>query len=169
MFIKWFKEWNYWRKYHPDYGIIHIGKVLIKKLGDGDTERYKINLPIAIECKNNDELNHMFLDCTKLQANLTIRSKTSRKIIYTLKYELGTPRWTVRYSHPLEKANYTLSGYSPYIKAGLGYVAECRIVNLGIVTLNNYQKILTNKHWFLVKVDWSKIEIPTSHKGDSQN
>lgn len=143
------KNWYYWMRYHPNYGIVDKGKIRIEKKGT----TYKITLPITLWCENRDDLGILSLNCESLKVKIKPRKIKGRKQTYYLKYDTGEKSWSIHPLRKLEKADYILAAWNP-IEPTLSETAKCQVQNIGIATLKGITKNLKIKQSFDVDVIW---------------
>jgi len=146
------RNWWYWFRYHPEYGITHKGNIKVRKIN----AIYKIILPITLYCENRDDLEILSLNCESLAIKIKPQKIKGRKQSYFLKFQSGERLWSIHPLKKLENADYTLGTWSP-IMPRLGDSVLCKPLNLGSVTLKGINRVLKMKA-FDAQVDWGDLK-----------
>jgi len=156
---KWYREWNYWRRFGPSYSVTSALPVVVKALYDSNKKlsTYQISLTIRLRCQKMDDSHSMTLQCNEMGMTIVPQNIKGRILSYPLIYNEGTPTWRFITPNPIE-ADYTLRRYSE-IRPILGDTVRCEKIYLGTVNINNVERRLKAKP-FCVSVEWFKNETP---------
>ena len=68
MLKKWYRDWNYWRRFGTKYKIISNHKIEIAKIKNSSgTNLYELTMPLTMEFENGDELLKALVQCDNMQ------------------------------------------------------------------------------------------------------
>ena len=143
------KNWRYWRRYHPDYGIVDKGKLKIEKMDN----TYKMSLPITLRFETKDDLEQLTIDCKGICLKIDSPKYKGRKKSYELTYSTGENETLWRFlpsAKPLE-VEYILTKWTMG-KPRLGNTVRCQVQSIGIASLKGITRNLKIKQSFDVDV-----------------
>jgi len=142
-----FKNWRYWRCYHPDYGIEDERRLVIDKAGD----RYRLRLHIALWCQNRDDIETLQLNCESLEVRVRGRKLKGRKQTYCVRYDTGVTAYSIQPTKTLQHASYRLIHWGN-IRPRLGKTARCQVENIGTAGLKGISRVLKIRKPFDIEV-----------------